>query len=578
MSDKNFKGILTEAAPFGRDYEFRAERDAYLDMMMANSPNIIMMLDGGLRLVCCTSILMERIGVSDFSQIRGERVARILDMFVDANFRDRILGYIELAIEQEKVTITELPATLPDGGRRFYRAVVTGLHGGGGVGGGGVGGVGVGGGVDCSGVGGGVMVLFSDVTGIFAAMEEAKKASLAKSEFLSNMSHEIRTPMNAIIGMTTIGLGADAVEKKDDAFEKIRAAGNHLLSVINEVLDMAKIEAKKLELSPVTFSFRHMVSTMENVIGFRIDERNQKLIVDIDKSMPEAFVGDDQKLAQVITNLVTNAVKFSPEGSEIRLAARLAEMDGDRCVVEVRVSDKGIGMTKAQQGKLFTSFQQADSGTRRKYGGTGLGLAISKNIIEMMEGSIGVESAPGKGSTFMFTVTLGLGREANLHYSSVSHSEAEASGTMEKGVFAGRKALLADDIEVNREIIMTLLEPTGLSFECAVDGGDAVAMYEKSPESYDVILMDVQMPVMDGYAATRTIRASSAPNALKIPILAMTASVFKEDVEKSIDSGMNDHVGKPVDVDELMSKLKYYLSGEAKRRSAREPSHSSAAS
>jgi CheY-like chemotaxis protein len=302
-----------------------------------------------------------------------------------------------------------------------------------------------------------------------------------------------------------------------------------------------------------------MVSTMENVIGFRLDERGQKLIVDIDRSVPKALVGDDQKLAQVITNLVTNAVKFSPEGSEIRLSARLASVDGDRCVIDVRVSDRGIGMTKEQQGKLFTSFQQADSGTRRKYGGTGLGLAISKNIIEMMEGSIGVESAPGKGSTFMFTVALGVGRKGDLHYNDAGHAAAEATGTIEDGIFAGKRALVADDVDVNREIIMTLLEPTGLRFDYAPNGGDAVSMYEKAPESYDVILMDVQMPVLDGYAATRMIRESAAPNARRIPIIAMTASVFKEDVEKSIEAGMNDHVGKPVDVGDLMSKLKYYM-------------------
>jgi CheY-like chemotaxis protein len=378
--------------------------------------------------------------------------------------------------------------------------------------------------------------------------------------------------------MTTIGMGADTIEKKDDAFDKIEGAGNHLLSVINEVLDMAKIEAKKLELSPVTFSFRRMVSTMENVISFRLGERRQNLIVDIDKSMPRAFVGDDQKLAQVMTNLVTNAVKFSPEGSEIRLTARLSRVEGDRCVIDIRVSDKGIGMTKEQQSKLFTSFQQANSSTRRKYGGTGLGLAISKNIIEMMDGHIGVESAPGKGSTFMFTVTLGVGKESELHYSDEDHSEMKVSEKIEHDIFAGRKALVADDIEVNREIIMTLLEPTGLSFECAADGGEAVAMYEKSPESYDIILMDVQMPVMDGYTATRTIRASSAPNSRRIPIIAMTADVFKEDVEKSLDAGMNDHVGKPIDVNELITKLKHHIGQEVKQFSARGVSQSVAAS
>jgi signal transduction histidine kinase/ActR/RegA family two-component response regulator len=552
MNEKNSNEMTTDTASGGRGSGLRAEREAYLDMVMENSPNIVMILDDGLRLVFCTNILLERVGARDFSRVRGEHVATILDMLVDADFRDKVLGYIELALGRREATTTELRATLPDGGDRFYRVVVTGR------------------GDSGDAHGGRAMVMLSDVTEIFNAMEAAKKASVAKSEFLSNMSHEIRTPMNAIIGMTTIGMGADTIERKDDAFGKIESAGKHLLSVINEILDMAKIEAKKLELSPVTFSFRRMVSTMENVIGFRLNEKRQRLVVDIDESMPAAFVGDDQKLAQVITNLVTNAVKFSPEETAIVLTARLAETRGDRCVVEVRVSDEGIGMTKEQQGKLFTSFQQASSGTRRKYGGTGLGLVISKSIVEMMDGSIGVESAPGEGATFVFTVTLGIGREADLHYGDKAHAKG-AAPDIEDGIFAGLKALIADDVEINREIIMTLLEPTGLSFDCAVDGGDAVAIYEKSPESYAVILMDVQMPIMDGYAATRTIRASSAPNALTIPIIAMTASVFKDDVEKSIDAGMNDHVGKPVDVGDLMSKLKYYCSADGSVKAAGSP-------
>jgi CheY-like chemotaxis protein len=367
--------------------------------------------------------------------------------------------------------------------------------------------------------------------------------------------------MNAIIGMTTIGHGAADITKKDDAFEKIERAGKHLLNVINEVLDMAKIEARKLELSPVTFSFRRMVATMENVISFRLEERDQHLTVDIDDAIPKALVGDDQKLAQAITNLVTNAVKFSPEGSDVTLIARLASIADSVCTVNVRVSDKGIGMTPEQQSKLFQSFQQADNGTSRKYGGTGLGLAISKSIIEMMDGSIGVESAPGRGSTFMFTVTLGVGDERDLKYA--EQSDGPAADHPDDGVFAGRKALIAEDIDINREIIITLLEPTGLTFDYAENGKEAVAMYEAAPESYDVILMDVQMPEVDGYSATRMIRASSAPNARHIPIIAMTASVFKDDVMQSIDAGMNDHLGKPINFSELMSKLRRYLGRSA---------------
>jgi CheY-like chemotaxis protein len=403
-----------------------------------------------------------------------------------------------------------------------------------------------------------------DMAEVLAALEEAKRASAAKSEFLANMSHEIRTPMNAIIGMTAIGKNAGSIGEKDDAFEKIEKAGKHLLNLINDILDMAKIEAKKLELSRITFSLGHMISTVRNMVEFRLGERRQRLLVDIDEAIPPALVGDDQKLAQVVTNLVANAMKFSPEGGEIGLSARLLSLDGARCVVEVRVSDEGIGMTEEQRARLFGSFQQADSGTARQYGGTGLGLSISKSIIEMMGGGISVESVPGAGSTFTFTAPLGVGDEADLERKdAASGGDGASDVVIEDGALDGRKVLIADDIDINREIILTLLEPTGISFDCAENGEEAVAMYETRPEDYDLILMDVQMPGIDGYEATRRIRGSDAPNARGIPIIAMTASVFKGDVEKSFEAGMNDHLGKPIDVGELMTKVNHYLGQEA---------------
>jgi len=517
------------------------------------------------------------------------------------------------------------------------------------------------------------------------ALEKARTASQAKTNFLSNMSHEIRTPMNAIIGMTIIGKSAPDAEKKDYAFTKIEGASSHLLGIINDVLDMSKIEANKFDLSDVEFNFEKMVQKVTNVIIFRVNEKFQKLSVKLDPKIPQMLIGDDQRLAQVITNLLSNAVKFTPEQGTVSLQIRLVKEDKGSCTVKIEVKDSGIGISPEQQSRLFTSFEQAESSTSRKYGGTGLGLAISQQIINLMGGRIRVSSSLGKGSTFSFTlkmkrgvtesvpiagaihlkdlrvlvvddeqdmldyfVTLSeqmgfqcktasgsrealemLSRDSNYDVCFIDWKmplmngirlskeiraigitdpviimvsaydwtaiETEAtnagiSGYLSKPLFPsdlvdsitislGKKGLsqadnyqnmpvesfegfhilLAEDVEINREIVMALLEPTKVKFDCAENGLEAVRMFSETPDRYDMIFMDMQMPGMDGLTATYSIRALDMPRAKDIPIVAMTANVFKEDVERCIEAGMNDHIGKPIDYDDLIQKLKKYL-------------------
>jgi PAS domain S-box-containing protein len=389
---------------------------------------------------------------------------------------------------------------------------------------------------------------------------EAEASDRAKSAFLANMSHEMRTPMNAIIGMTTIGKAAASVERKDYCLSKIEDASRHLLGVINDILDMSKIEANKFELAPVKFDFEKMIQRSVDVITFRIDEKKQKLTVQIDSAIPKTLIADDQRLAQVVINLLGNAVKFTPENGSISLDASLLKEEANLCTIKISVTDTGIGISEEHRKKLFKTFQQAEADTSRRFGGSGLGLVISRSIVEMMNGEICVESELGKGSVFTFTVQAKKDSLANDNNLSGEKTKDNAQQDI-TGLYAGRRILLAEDVEINREIVQVLLEPTQLEMDFAENGKEAVRMYSESPEKYGMIFMDIQMPEMDGYEATKRIRAIEAERNThnRIPIIAMTANVFKEDVQKCLDAGMDSHVGKPFNLDDVLEKLSVFL-------------------
>jgi len=322
---------------------------------------------------------------------------------------------------------------------------------------------------------------------------------------------------------------------------------------------MSKIEADKFELSEVEFSFEKMLQKVVDIIGFRVDEKEQQFTVHLDRDIPQTLIGDDQRIAQVITNLLSNAQKFTPKKGSIRLNTQLVKEEDGICTIQIEVTDTGIGIDAGQQARLFKSFEQAENDTTRKFGGTGLGLAISKHIIESMGGNIWVESEPGKGSTFAFVIQVRRGTQI---YRGMLKEEASMDAGFppdEAESLKGACILLAEDVEINCEIVRELLEPMQVNIDVAENGVRAVQMFSAAPERYDMILMDVQMPEMDGLEATRRIRELGDPRAKKIPIVAMTANVFKEDIEKCLDAGMNDHVCKPLVFRELLIKMKKYL-------------------
>jgi CheY-like chemotaxis protein/two-component sensor histidine kinase len=315
---------------------------------------------------------------------------------------------------------------------------------------------------------------------------------------------------------------------------------------------MSKIESGKLELASVEFHFAHMLQKVIAIVGFHADEKQQRLSVKADKNIPRIVEGDDQRLSQAITNLLANAVKFTPKGGEIRLDASLVGEDGGECDLRIEVTDSGIGISPEQQSNLFESFTQAKGGTSRQYGGTGLGLAITKRIVELMGGRIWVESELDKGAKFIFTIKVK--RPATL-----AGSAGDDSSALIVGEFNGKTMLLAEDIEINREILMSLLEDTGLIIECAENGKEALDMVAANPNKYDVVFMDMQMPEMDGLEATRRIRALTGHQRANLPIVAMTANVFEDDIAACKAAGMDSHVGKPLDIDKVLDTLRTYL-------------------
>ncbi len=404
------------------------------------------------------------------------------------------------------------------------------------------------------------MVFSQMMNGIYnnmLAVRQALAAEKAKGQFLTNISHEMRTPLNAIIGMVQISEKSGAVKDYEKAVKQIAVSSKHLLGLVDNLLDLARIDENKLQLVAEPFDLQELIDAVLTSIKPISAAKKQRLNVSFHKIRQFSFIGDRLRLSQVLLNLLSNAVKFTPEEKPIFMDITEKSRDAQKVLLNFSVKDSGIGVSFEFQKRIFFPFERSDESVSMKAVGTGLGLVISQRIVELMGGRIELESAPQQGARFYFDVWLLPDKQKDDN----AEQKLSSSGIKDEKVdFSGKRILIVDDLEINNEIILNMLEDSNATLETALNGRQALEMISNSPEGhYDLILMDVLMPIMDGHLATAEIRKLDRHDVKDLPIIAMTANAFKEDIMKCLEAGMDAHIAKPVDYKILLSKIKMFF-------------------
>ena len=517
-----------------RDYSEREKQlqYEYNYLLLENAPDMIFILDPDMRFRLATKAFLSFVDQQDSGTLYDVHIGKVFASVMPQEWIDATVEKFE-EVAESRTPLQYTERVTRGGEPRVFSISIAPA-------------------VDSKGDVMGVICLMHDSTELVRMKEDAEAATRAKSSFLANMSHEIRTPLNAVIGMAEIAKRRSRAEapKTAEMIDEILAASNHLLAVLNDVLDFSKIESGKLTLAHEDFILRRAMISVENIIVQRCKEKRIALKTNLSELANVVVVGDELRLKQVLINLLGNAVKFTDEGGRIDFTVDVREMSADSATVTFVVRDNGIGISAEQVAKLFTAFEQTDATITKRFGGTGLGLAISQRLVEEMGGEITVESELGKGSAFRFVLTLPISE------SGAGAWEKERVEKTSSPDLAGKRILLVEDLHINRLILTELLRDTHAEIVEAEDGESAVELFASSTEGYyDLVFMDIQMPGIDGYETTRQIRALDRRDAHDVPIVAMTANAYREDVERALDAGMNAHLSKPVQVDQLMALL-----------------------
>jgi PAS domain S-box-containing protein len=537
--------------------EEQSRQEKYMNMMLENSSNIIILLDGDGRFAYCTNTFLKIAGISNFGLIDGQRFSEVFERFHDKVFSQHAQTYISRAMtEHETIRQEEIVDLSGQGTPRIYVTNVTAMR-------------------NETGKVEGVMILLHDVTETFQAKEAAEAASRAKSAFLATMSHEIRTPLNAIIGLSEIELQKALSEETRADLEKIYSSGSTLLGIINDILDISKIEAGSFELIPEDYDSPSLINDTIQLNVVRIGSKPISFKLLIDDTLPARFHGDELRVKQILNNILSNAFKYTKAGT-VTLRVRWEKLDGEEALLSFIVSDTGQGIKKEDLEKLFSEYSQLDTRANRKIEGTGLGLSITKKLADMMNGTITVESEYGLGSTFTVQIRQKIAEERpigpevaeNLRSFRFIETRRSRSNNLVRAQMPYGRVLVVDDVATNLDVAKGLMLPYGLTIDCVLSGPEAIEAVRSGNVRYNAIFMDHMMPGMDGIEATRIIRNEIGTEYAKtVPIIALTANALAGNEEMFLSGGFNAFIAKPIDLMRLDTLLNQWVRNKEARES-----------